>query len=309
VISEALARGLSAIVRPRLLLTYWLLSVVLSLGVALGYQALAFEATGQLPDPGSIAAEPASPWTEDFARANGNAMPALSRGAGAATWAWIFATTLLAGGLVRAFEARAAERRRAEGETWTLRVFLADAGRHAPRMLRLLAVTLVLAFSLDWLFNEALGEWHDQNLVAIESERLSVLTDWLRQGSFALSLFLLATWTDVARVQVVLERRGSVLAALASAANALLRRPVEILGLGGAFVAAEWIAMVVFAALLGRVRTDSFEQLGWWLLGSQALVLVRLGLGFARVAAYTAVGEDLRADRELRLSPGAASTL
>ena len=76
--------------------------------------------------------------------------------------------------------------------------------------------------------------------------------------------------------------------------------------LGGFFVALEWIAMVLFAVVLGRIRTDSLEQLGWWLLGSQVLVLLRMGLGFARVAAYTAVAEDLRSESETRLIPGRA---
>ena len=66
------------------------------------------------------------------------------------------------------------------------------------------------------------------------------------------------------------------------------------------------IAMVVFAAMLGRIRTDSLEQLGWWLFGSQVLILLRLGLGFARIAAYTAVAEDLRGESEARLSPATA---
>jgi len=168
-------------------------------------------------------------------------------------------------------------------------------------MFRLLVITLVLAHAADWLFNEILATWHAEHLDVMESERFSVITDWLRQGCFALVIFLIATWSDIARVQVVIEQRGSVLGGLVSAANAIVNRPVELLGLGGFFVALEWIAMTLFAVVLGRIRTDSLEQIGWWLLGSQVLVLLRMGLGFARVAAYTAVAEDLRSESETRL--------
>ena len=303
-IAEALLRGLSALFRPRLLLIYWSTSVLLSLGVAAGHHGLTHEAYSQLPDPQALSASTSSPWVEDFAAANGPALTVLSSAAGVSLWLWLLVTTLLAGGLVRAFERRAETERRERGERWDLRTFLGDAGRFAFRMLRLFALTLVMAFALDWLFNDKLASWHDETLVAIESERLSVLTDWLRQGLFALALFLLATWTDFARVQVVLERRNSVLAGLVSAAEAITRRPVEVLGLGGFFVALEWLAMVLAAMLLSGLRTDSMEQLAWWMLGAQLLVILRLGLGFARIAAYTAIGEDLREERQARLSPG-----
>jgi hypothetical protein len=306
--AEALLRGISALFRPRLLLIYWLLSVLLSVAVLIGYEATVFDAMRQLPEPGALAAEPASPWTDDFSRANGATLAVLGQGAGVAVWLWILATTLLSGGLVRAFEQRAIDRRKREGEAWGLRVFLADAGQFAFRMLRLLLVTLVLAHAADWLFNDVFATWHGESLDVTESERFSVITDWMRQGLFALVIFGLAIWSDVARVQVVIEQRGSVLGGLVSAANALLVRPVEMLGLGAFFVAVEWIAMALFAVALGRVRTDSPEQLGWWLLGSQALILLRLGLGFARIAAYTAVAEDLRSESEARLSPGRAGT-
>lgn len=301
--ADALLRGLAAIFRPRLLLIYWFLSVLLALAIAVGYESMIAEATEQLPDPGALASEAAAPWVDDLASANGPTLAVLGKGAGVSVWLWMLTTTLLFGGLVRAFEQRAAERREREGESWGLRVFLGDAGQFAFRMLRLLIVTLLLAHAADWLFNETLKTWHDEHLVAIESERFSVLTEWLRQGLFALVIFLIATWSDIARVQVVIEQRGSVLGALVSAGNAILSRPVELLGLGGFFVAVEWMAMIFFAVGLGRIRTDSMEQLGWWLLGAQVLVLLRLGLGFARVAAFTAVAEDLRSESETRLGP------
>lgn len=305
--AEALLRGLSALVRPRLLFIYWFLSVSLSLAVLAGYETTVFEATGRLPDPGALAAEPAEPWVGDFARANGSTLAVLGRGAGVVVWLWLLVSTGLTGGLVRAFEKRAAERRERAGESWGLRVFLADSGQFAFRMLRLLIVTLVLVHAADWLFNGLLATWHSEHLDVQESERLAVLTDWLRQGLFVLLLFFIATWSDLARVQVVIEQRGSVLGALVSAANAIVTRPVEVLGLAGFFVATEWIAMALFAGGLARIRTDSFEQLAWWVLGSQVLVLLRLGLGFARIAAYTAVAEDLRSECESRLSPSRAS--
>jgi hypothetical protein len=306
VIAEALLRGLSAILRPRLLLIYWLLSVLLALPVVGAGQAVVFEGTSQLPEPGAFAAEPAAPWIDDLARTNAPALTALSGSAGVVIWLWILATTLLAGGLVKAFESRAASERRERGESWGLRVFLGDSGRFALRMLRLLAVTLVIVHAWDWLMNTVLATQHEQLLTAVEDERVTVVSDWLRQGIFAGGLFLLATWTDLTRVQVVLERRGSVLAGLVSAADALIRRPVEVLGLGAFFVAVEWIAMVLGAVVLGRISTDSLEQLGWWLLGAQVLVLLRLGLGFARIAAFTAIGEDLREERETKLAPSTA---
>lgn len=305
-IAEALLRGLSAILRPRLLLIYWLSSVLLALPVIGAGQALVFEGSSQLPDPGAFAAEPSGPWIDDLARTNAPALTVLSGSAGVVVWLWILTTTLLAGGLVKAFERRAAAERRERGDAWGLRVFLGDSGRFALRMLRLLAVTLVIAFAWDWLMNGILGTQHGELLTAVEDERVTVVSDWLRQWVFVGGLFLLATWTDVARVQIVLERRGSVLAGLVSAANALLQRPVEIFGLGAFFVAVEWIAMVFGAITLGRIRTDSVEQLGWWLLGAQLLILLRLGLGFARVAAFTAIGEDLREERETKLAPSTA---
>jgi uncharacterized membrane protein YvlD (DUF360 family) len=304
--AEALLRGLSAILRPRLLLIYWLLSVLLALPVVGAGQAVLFEGTSQLPEPEAFAAEPAAPWVDDLARTNAPALTALSSSAGVVVWLWILATTMLAGGLVKAFERRAVTERRERGEAWGLRVFLGDAGRFALRMLRLLAVTLVIAFAWDWLCNTILVKQHEQWLTAVEDERVTVVSDWLRQWLFAGGLFLLATWTDLARVQVVLERRGSVLAGLVSAANALLQRPMEVLGLGAFFVVVEWIAMALGAIVLGRIRTDSLDQLGWWLLGAQVLILLRLGLGFARIAAFTAIGEDLREERETRLTPSTA---
>ena len=305
-IAEALLRGLSAVLRPRLLLIYWLLSVLLALCVVGPGQVLVREGTSQLPDAAAFAAHPSAPWIDDLARTNAPALTVLSGGAGLVIWLWILSTAFLSGGLVKAFERRAAEERRDRGEAWGLRVFFGDAGRFGLRMLRLLLATLVVAFALDWFFNGLLGDWHAEHLVAVESERLTVITDWIRQGLFALSLFLLATWSDLARVQVVLERRGSVLAGLVSGANVLLSRPVEVLLLGGFFVAVEWIAMLAAASWLAGLRTDSLHELGWWLLGAQALVLLRLGLGFARIAAYTAIGEDLREERETRLRPATA---
>jgi hypothetical protein len=301
--AEALMRGLGAIFRPRLLLIYWLLSVVLAAGVMLGFQWIAKDATGALPDQGTLAAEAPSPYWDDFREANGKALGVLGSGASFVTWLWILATTVLAGGLVRAFEKRAAENRKREGRIWTLRTFLGDSGQFAFRMMRLLVVALVLAHAADWFFNGVLKTWHDEHLVAIESERVSVMTDWLRQGLFALVIFLIATWSDVARVQVVIEQRSSVLGGLVSAGDALISRPIELLGLGAFFLTTEWLAMVFFAVGMDRIRVDSGQQIVWWVLASQLLILLRIGLGFARVAAYTSVAEDLRAESEARIGP------
>ena len=222
--ADALMSGLGAIFRPRLLLIYWLLSVVLALGVTLAYQAEVQRTTSSLPDPGGLAAEGPAPFWDDATAAMGPALRVVGHGASAVTWAWLLATTLLAGGLVRAFEKRAAENRKREGRIWTLRTFLGDAGQFALRMLRLLLVTLVLAHAADWLFNGQLKEWHDRYLVAIESERFSVLTDWLREGLFVLVIFLIAVWTDLARVQVVVEQRSSVIGGRGSYSEALYNR-------------------------------------------------------------------------------------
>jgi len=87
--AEALMRGLSAIFRPRLLLIYWLLSVLLALGIVAGYETSLLGATSHIPDPGAFAAEPASPWLDDVARSNGSTMAVLGQGAGAAVWLWM----------------------------------------------------------------------------------------------------------------------------------------------------------------------------------------------------------------------------
>jgi hypothetical protein len=289
--SQALLRGMGAMFRPRLLAILYLVSLVLSLAMALPYRAALDAELAAQPDPAAKAEQVAQPWWDDFKRAQAPALVALKQGSGLAIWSWILMSALLSGGVIGAFDRRAADDREKAGRPWTLGVFGADAGRHALPMLRFLGFSLLVAWLCDELLNGMVAGKLSKASALWESERLAVVADWALQGSFLLLFFGLAAWVDLARVQLVLEKRRSILASLVHAADRALSHPVAVFLPLLIFLGLELGLMALGSRLLAAISTGSSTGLWTWLAVSQLLVLCRLGLGLARLGGLASVVE------------------
>jgi hypothetical protein len=297
----ALGRAAAGILRPRLLLFFWILSVLLGLVVALPFERTLAGATGALPDAGEAAARLGVPWWDDFGRAHAPTLAALGTAAGAVVWLHVLLGSLLVGGVIASFDSRAAARRRESGDRWDFGVFLADVGRQAGPMLRILLLGLPLFWLVDLAVNRGLATLFHDAFGDLENQRSEVLAEWLRQAILLVLVLLASTWLDLARARAVVGGRRSALAALADAASSAVSHPGPVAAVSLVFLAAELAVMGVGASVLASVRTDSWRELATWVVGAQVIVLLRLGLGFGRLAGYVAIAEEERADREARV--------
>lgn len=164
-------------------------------------------------------------------------------------------------------------------------------------MLRMLALSLPLFYVMDLALNTGLGKLVDRYLMDIENERVGITCDWLRQGLFLAGVFAVATWFDHARAKLVVDEQRSALVALSASIVSLARRPFPVLTVAAVFLGAELAAMVVGAGLVARLETGSIGELAAWIAATQLLILLRVGLGFGRIAGLVALAEEEREDR------------